>query len=263
MAEAQEQRDRLLSRTEIVHAAHREAERLVDEAKERGAKVRMQAEDYVDQKLAAFEILLNKTLATVGRGREQLRGDNKGQVPQIEGPIRTVAAGAAAPYDARRKERRPSSRRAPRRTLGLRENRSFGSSRTVRGRRTRYPSSRIPRISHERGVLSGASACGNRFRSPRSRRPGEYSTSGSLPWRMEVAMAHLGRARSGEAPDRRVVEGVLSPARSGAASRVRPPLEELLAPSSRGASCTRARNEAEADAYRVTGTRSIERCSGR
>jgi cell division septum initiation protein DivIVA len=101
VAEAQEQRDRLLSRTEIVHAAHREAERIVDEAKARGAKVRMQAEDYVDQKLAAFEILLNKTLATVGRGREQLRGDPQtGQVTQIEGDQNGQPPPAAAPFDA-------------------------------------------------------------------------------------------------------------------------------------------------------------------
>lgn len=72
IAEAAEQRDRLLSRTEIVHAAEREGERVIDLAKERAAKIRAEAEDYVDQKLAAFEILLNKTLATVARGREQL-----------------------------------------------------------------------------------------------------------------------------------------------------------------------------------------------
>lgn len=75
VAEAREQRDRLLSRTEIVHAAQRESERINDEAKERAARMRMEAEDYIDQKLAAFEILLNKTLATVAKGREQLRGE--------------------------------------------------------------------------------------------------------------------------------------------------------------------------------------------
>jgi cell division septum initiation protein DivIVA len=97
--EAQEQRDRLLSRTEIVHAAQREAERIADEAKDRGAKIQLEAEDYVDQKLAAFEILLNKTMATVGRGREQLRGErHTGAVPQNdEGP---PPAPAVAPFDA-------------------------------------------------------------------------------------------------------------------------------------------------------------------
>lgn len=98
ITEAQEQRDRLLSRTEIVHAAEREAERIADGAKERAAKMRMEAEDYIDQKLAAFEILLNKTLGTVGRGREQLRGDQTAaSVPQpgsLEAPTEV-----AGPFD--------------------------------------------------------------------------------------------------------------------------------------------------------------------
>jgi hypothetical protein len=76
LAEAREQRDRLLSRSEIVHAAEREAERILDDGKARSARSRLQAEDYIDQKLAGFEILLNKTLATVARGREQLGGDD-------------------------------------------------------------------------------------------------------------------------------------------------------------------------------------------
>ncbi|MGH2808755.1 MAG: hypothetical protein ACRDKT_15935 [Actinomycetota bacterium] len=105
IAEAQEQRDRLLSRTEIVHAAQREADRVADEAKERAAKIQSEAEDYIDQKLAAFEILLNKTLTTVGRGREQLRGKHAtGAVPQDENGAGVAPAPAAAapsgPFDA-------------------------------------------------------------------------------------------------------------------------------------------------------------------
>ncbi|MFN2587175.1 MAG: hypothetical protein ABR613_03505 [Actinomycetota bacterium] len=96
VAEAREQRDRLLSRTEIVHAAEREAERIVDEAKERGVKLRVEAEDYIDQKLAAFEILLNKTLATVAKGREQLRGQ---RTPHVVDGAPEAGAGEA-PFDA-------------------------------------------------------------------------------------------------------------------------------------------------------------------
>lgn len=96
IAEAQEGRDRLLSRTEIVHAAEREGERIIDEAKERAAKIRVEAEDYVDQKLAAFEILLNKTLQTVSRGREQLHGANKVSVTDPRG-IPAVDAGQSGP----------------------------------------------------------------------------------------------------------------------------------------------------------------------
>ncbi|HVL64492.1 MAG TPA: hypothetical protein VM573_04900 [Actinomycetota bacterium] len=96
VAEAREQRDRLLSRTEIVHAAEREAERITDEAKERAAKMRTEAEDYIDQKLAAFEILLNKTLATVSKGRSTLRGEAapNGAIAGTEGTL------PEGPFDA-------------------------------------------------------------------------------------------------------------------------------------------------------------------
>jgi len=97
ITESAEQRDRLLSRTEIVHAAQREAERIIDEAKERTAQMRVEAEDYIDQKLAAFEILLDKTLKVVGRGREQLQGDAQTvNVPQDSEP----APVDSAPFDA-------------------------------------------------------------------------------------------------------------------------------------------------------------------
>lgn len=95
LAEAREQRDRLLSRTEIVHTAERQAETLIDEAKEQGAKMRLEAEDYIDQKLAAFEILLNKTLGTVTRGRQQLQGQTPTTTHQVE-----IPESPGGPFDA-------------------------------------------------------------------------------------------------------------------------------------------------------------------
>jgi F0F1-type ATP synthase membrane subunit b/b' len=71
--QAREERTRLLSRAEVVQAAEREANRLVDEAQAEHDRLSHQADDYVDAKLANFEILLSKVLRTVGRGREQLR----------------------------------------------------------------------------------------------------------------------------------------------------------------------------------------------
>lgn len=101
IAESREQRDRLLSRTEIVHAAQREAERITDEAKEKAAKLQIEAEDYIDQKLAAFEILLDKTMKTVGKGREQLRGArNTGAVPDELSGAAGAPATASGPFDA-------------------------------------------------------------------------------------------------------------------------------------------------------------------
>jgi len=106
IAEAREQRDRLLSRTEIVHAAEREAERITDDAKERAAKMRLEAEDYIDQKLAGFEILLNKTVATVERGRAQLQGEKHSsvQMPAID-PNQPPPEG---PFDAAQLNEEPA-----------------------------------------------------------------------------------------------------------------------------------------------------------
>ena len=101
--EAREQRDRLLSRTEIVHAAQREGEKIVAEAHDRSTKIRIEAEDYIDHKLAQFEILLNKTLSTVARGREQIRADAPtGAVPQMadSNDNGDEAAGQPMPFDA-------------------------------------------------------------------------------------------------------------------------------------------------------------------
>jgi vacuolar-type H+-ATPase subunit H len=74
VADAHLERERILSETEVVRAARREAERIVDEAREEARVLRLEAEDYVDSKLANFEIVLNKTLKTVEKGRDRLRG---------------------------------------------------------------------------------------------------------------------------------------------------------------------------------------------
>ena len=72
--EAKNERARLIAKTEVVQAANREAERIVEDARERARQIRLEAEDYVDAKLANFEVVLQKTLGAVERGREKLRG---------------------------------------------------------------------------------------------------------------------------------------------------------------------------------------------
>jgi vacuolar-type H+-ATPase subunit H len=74
LADAREERDRMLSEQEVVKAAHREAERIVDDAREQARVLRLEAEDYVDGKLANFEIVLQKTVKQVEKGRERRRG---------------------------------------------------------------------------------------------------------------------------------------------------------------------------------------------
>jgi F0F1-type ATP synthase membrane subunit b/b' len=72
--EARSERSRLIAKTEVVQAANREAERIVEDARERARQIRLEAEDYVDAKLANFEVVLAKVLTSVERGREKLRG---------------------------------------------------------------------------------------------------------------------------------------------------------------------------------------------
>ena len=73
-AEAQEAQARLVSDQEVARAADREAARIVEEAREHARQIRLEAEDYVDAKLANFEVVLNKTLSAVEKGRQKLRG---------------------------------------------------------------------------------------------------------------------------------------------------------------------------------------------
>jgi len=65
--------ERMVQRTEIVREAAHTASRVVDDARDESSRLRLEAEDYCDQKLAAFEIVLERTLKTVAAGREKLR----------------------------------------------------------------------------------------------------------------------------------------------------------------------------------------------
>jgi cell division septum initiation protein DivIVA len=71
---AKQEREKLISKTEIVQAAAREADRLVATAESQAHRIRAEAEQYVEGKLANFEVVLQKTLAAVERGRARLAG---------------------------------------------------------------------------------------------------------------------------------------------------------------------------------------------
>jgi cell division septum initiation protein DivIVA len=65
--------ERMVQRTEIVREAAHTAQRLVDDAREEASRLRLEAEDYCDQKLANFEIVFERLLKTARLGREKLR----------------------------------------------------------------------------------------------------------------------------------------------------------------------------------------------
>ncbi|MER7182758.1 cell division initiation protein [Streptomyces hyaluromycini] len=75
---AHAERGSLISDTEVVRRSQAEADRILAEARQEAEEVRADADDYVDSKLANFEVVLTKTLGSVGRGREKLLGTGPG-----------------------------------------------------------------------------------------------------------------------------------------------------------------------------------------
>jgi hypothetical protein len=73
MEDVKAQAERMVSRTELVRQAKLTAQKIVDDADELARRMRHEAEDYCDQKLAGMEIVLNRVLKTVVAGRERLQ----------------------------------------------------------------------------------------------------------------------------------------------------------------------------------------------
>lgn len=72
VARAQVEADRLLEATAVWRRAQGEADRLLEQATDQSEQMRRETDDYVDGKLAGFEVLLGQTLAQVERGRSRL-----------------------------------------------------------------------------------------------------------------------------------------------------------------------------------------------
>ncbi|MFJ4370641.1 cell division initiation protein [Streptomyces chartreusis] len=78
IGQAHAERGSLISDTEVARRSQAEGDRLLAEARKEAEDVRAEADDYVDSKLANFEVVLTKTLGSVGRGREKLLGTGPG-----------------------------------------------------------------------------------------------------------------------------------------------------------------------------------------
>lgn len=73
LSAARARAERMVQRTEIVREAKLVARNTVQDARDLASNLKHEAEDYCDQKLAAFEIVLERTTKTVQAGREKLR----------------------------------------------------------------------------------------------------------------------------------------------------------------------------------------------
>ncbi|WP_329233294.1 MULTISPECIES: cell division initiation protein [unclassified Streptomyces] len=78
IASARAERGSLVSGTEIAQRSQAEADRILSEARREADEVRAEADEYVDSKLANFEVVLTKTIGSVDRGREKLLGRGEG-----------------------------------------------------------------------------------------------------------------------------------------------------------------------------------------
>src|SRR5450830_1700452 len=71
--EAKERFEMLVNETEILKNASRKAEDLLSIAEAKSRTIRLEAEDYADEKLAGLEAALHKILVAIEKGREQFK----------------------------------------------------------------------------------------------------------------------------------------------------------------------------------------------
>jgi cell division septum initiation protein DivIVA len=74
VSDARNERDAVISDTEVFKLAKRQADELLESARAEAEGLRRETDDYVDAKLANFEITLERTTEAVRRGRERLAG---------------------------------------------------------------------------------------------------------------------------------------------------------------------------------------------
>jgi cell division septum initiation protein DivIVA len=74
IGQARDEVARLVEQTAIVTAAKKESQRILAEATAEGKRDKEEIEAYIDSRLANLEVILNKTLDVISRGRDKLAG---------------------------------------------------------------------------------------------------------------------------------------------------------------------------------------------
>jgi len=85
LAQAQAEARALVSEHEIYRAAVAEADAVRADADAEAVRMRRETDDYVDAKLANFEVALHKTIAAVQKGRDKIRG--RADYDDLGGPV--------------------------------------------------------------------------------------------------------------------------------------------------------------------------------
>ncbi len=66
------QAERMVQRTEVVRAAEQRARQVMETANNDSLRLKLETEDFLDQRLGSFEILLDRVQKTVAQGRHKL-----------------------------------------------------------------------------------------------------------------------------------------------------------------------------------------------
>ena len=74
VAQAREEVSSMVAQTEIVAAARKEAKKIIDDVNDESEAQQDEIDAYVDSRLATLEVILNKTLETISKGRDRLAG---------------------------------------------------------------------------------------------------------------------------------------------------------------------------------------------
>ena len=84
---ARQQAERMVQRTEVVRAAETRARQVIDAAEEETRRLKNETEDFLDQRLGSFEILLDRLSKTVANGRNRLSIGSEPPPSESEEPI--------------------------------------------------------------------------------------------------------------------------------------------------------------------------------
>ncbi len=96
--QARTRAERMVQRAEVVKASETRARKIVDVANDEASRLKNEVEDFCDQKLASFEIVLDKTSKLVQQGRERMQA----------GVAKTAEGSVGVPMEADRADDLPS-----------------------------------------------------------------------------------------------------------------------------------------------------------
>jgi vacuolar-type H+-ATPase subunit H len=87
---ARVQAERMVQRTDVVRSAEQRARQIVESAETDARRLRHETEDFLDQRLGSFEILLDRLQKTVASGRQRLaigtQAAERTEIPEGDDP---------------------------------------------------------------------------------------------------------------------------------------------------------------------------------